>query len=342
MKQLAFTAVIILTLCGSIFGQAKVGTSGPQFLNLIPTVRAQGTGTSAILYNDPSGHFFNPAYLTSRPQHMLGLSYLDMPAGVDFYGGAAAIGLDRRNGRSWHVAYSLRYLSSDDLVETTYDQGTFDGTSRTVGYDGYEHRLVIAYAADVGPILSAGVAIKWIREEVHDYRADGYAFDIGISISQQIRLRDSLQVTVFGSSTLQNFGPDYTIIENSYPLPQLTSVGGGATLAVRRDGMSLVETTPIVELVKEYEVNTYVSAGVEAGLFESVYARVGQFGRGNSRTVYGFGLSTAGLQKQLFGHTSARSGFFRWLAANLTVRYDKAFRSYGVLLDEPYSLSITL
>ncbi len=342
MKRAAIAAAIILVVSGSVLGQAKVGTTGPQFLELIPTMRSQATVTGAILFGDNHGHHYNPALLAFRPQYVLSLSTVEQDGGVDFRGGTATGGTFDRNGRGIHVGYSFTHLSSGELRERTYNQGTIETSSRTFDYDGYEHKFTLAYGFPTDFDFSVGVAVNAFKEEVHDFTSDGTAYDIGAAVRHFVMLNQSISVQPFGSIAYQNLGPDVTFIDNAYPLPKRFTVGAGSRFSYHSERLRLAEVTPVVERVmRANDESDFTSIGIEAGLFETGYFRTGDRENANFDSVWGFGVTTVGIQKQLFGDVRISDGFFRWLAANLHVAYDYSEHG-GDFSGEPYSISIML
>ena len=342
MKQLAFATLIVITLCGGTFGQAKVGTTGPQFLELMPTARSQATMTGAILFDDSHGHHYNPALLAFRPQYVVSLSTLELEGGVDFRGGAASYGTFDNSGRGIHAGYSLMNLSSGSLTERTYDQGTIDGTGRTFEYDGYEHKFMLAYGLSTAFDFSIGLAVKAIKEEVHDYSSDGMAFDIGAAARHFIMLSETISAQPFASMAYQDFGPDMKFVVNEYPLPKRFTIGVGSRFSYHGGRVRLAEVTPVFERIfLPDEQADYYTVGIEAGFFETAYLRTGDREYSNFDSVWGFGVTTIGIQKQLFGAPRIGNGFIRWLAAHLHVSFDYSSHG-GVFSGQPYSISVML
>ncbi len=98
------------------FGQAKVGTTGVNFLELGVSARAMGMAEAyAATVNDASAIYYNPAALTYVYGREAMFTHIAMPAGINFEFGALAFPLEavgRSSGR-WR-------LWSDDRGHTVH------------------------------------------------------------------------------------------------------------------------------------------------------------------------------------------------------------------------------
>ena len=75
----------ILLLPSLVFSQAKVGTTGVNFLELGVSARAMGMGEAFTAgVDDASSVYYNPAGLVYVYGREVMLTHIDMPAGINY------------------------------------------------------------------------------------------------------------------------------------------------------------------------------------------------------------------------------------------------------------------
>jgi len=222
---LALAAVVaVLCMPVSSFGQAKVGTTGPQFLELGPSARAMGMGEAfTAVVDDISAVYYNPAALTYLYGREAGATYVDMPADINYGFGAIGLPLESIGGI---LGIGVTALSSGEMIERTYDQGTIEGTGRTFGYNGIA--AGVSYGRYLTDRFSVGITVKYIGESVHDYTSSGWSADVGTMYNTGFR---NFKIAM----VITNFGPDMKFIENSYPLPINFKFGGAIDVIQSQD-----------------------------------------------------------------------------------------------------------
>jgi len=208
------TALVVMAILaigmipGKVQAQAKVGTTGAQFLELGVSARAMGMAESFVAVSDDlSAVYYNPAGLTSLWGKEVTATYIDMPADIGY--GFAAIGLPLESigGVLGIATYAL---SSGEMIERDYYDGEYLGSGRLFGYNAFS--LGVSYGRYLTDRFSIGVTVKYIGEFVHDYTSNGWAADVGTSYDTGFRgFKIGMAVT--------NFGPDMKFIKNAYPLP---------------------------------------------------------------------------------------------------------------------------
>jgi long-subunit fatty acid transport protein len=282
------------------FSQAKVGTTGAQFLELGVSARAMGMAEAfTAVAADISAVYYNPAGLTALYGREFGATYIQMPADVQYGFGAIALPLESVGGILGIGVYAL---SSGEMIERTWDQGTYEGTGRTFGYNGFASS--VSYGRYLTDRFSIGFSVKFIAEYVHDYSATGWSADVGTMYNTGYRdFRIAMVIT--------NFGPDMKMIENSYPLPINFKFGGSINLIDGQDHrmvMSLEGAHPSDNLEK-------YNAGAEYTFKDWVTLR------GGGRINYDADGFTLG------------GGFRIPFGEDREMRFDYAFQDFGVLTE---------
>lgn len=197
--------------------QAKVGTTGSQFLELGVSARAMGMAEAfTAVANDVTAVYYNPAGLTSLWGKEAAFTYVAMPADVGH--GFAAIGtpLESVGGV---VGVGVYALSSGSMDVTDYSYPL--GNGQTFGWNNFA--LGVSYGRYLTDRFSIGVTLRYIGEFTHDYNANGWSADVGTSYDTGHRgFKIAMVIT--------NFGPDLTMVEKAYPLPINFKFGGAINL----------------------------------------------------------------------------------------------------------------
>jgi len=200
----------------TVGAQAKVGTTGAQFLELGVSARAMGMAEAfTSVSDDVSAIYYNPAGLTSLLGREFAVTYIDMPADVNYGFIGFGMPLEAVGGVIGVGAFGL---SSGEMVEYTMTNGEHpEGTGRTFGWN--DIAVAVSYGRYLTDRFSIGISAKYIGEFVHDYNANGWSVDVGT-------LYDTGHRGFKIGMAITNFGPDLTMISNSYPLPINFKFGG--------------------------------------------------------------------------------------------------------------------
>ncbi len=200
--------------------QAKVGTTGAQFLELGVSARAMGMAEAfAAVTDDASAVYYNPAGLVYLYGREAQATYIRMPADVNFGYGSIATPLEAIGGVLGISAY---HLNSGDMDEITYEQIP---TGRIFSWKDFAFQ--VSYGRYLTDRFSIGVSVKYIGQFVHDYSASGWAADVGTMYNTGFR---NFKIAM----VITNFGPDMNMIRDDYPLP-INFKFGGAIDAMRGD-----------------------------------------------------------------------------------------------------------
>ncbi len=227
-KQLLFGVLLLMmmTVPQVVWSQAKVGTTGAQFLELGVSARAMGMAEAfTAVADDISAIYYNPAGLTALYGREVMGTLVSMPADVSFGFVAFGIPLESIGGV---IGIGISGLTSGNIIERTYERGTFEGTGRTFAWNDLAASL--SYGRYLTDRFSVGFTVKYIGEFAHDYTASGWSADVGTNYDTGFRgFRIGMVIT--------NFGPDMKFIDNSYPLPINFRFGATINLVESYDHM---------------------------------------------------------------------------------------------------------
>ena len=230
---IGLTAVLLTS--DAARGQAKVGTEGAQFLEISPSIRANGMGLAGVALADEQGWYLNPALagIEGMGKRLMLSPYAWMDDGVAGYsssGFSAAFPLRSYNSPVQHslaVGYHYTHLESDPIPEIDYFGNP---TGDSFWWEDYAHQLTVSYGVRGVVEFAAGMTAKYVKEAVRDYDSDGGAVDLGLYFSRPIALRSEtgthrLRPSV--AAAVANWGPDLNMIRDDYPLPHIWRFGLG-------------------------------------------------------------------------------------------------------------------
>ena len=206
-RSVAATAVVIclVLLPGVVFGQAKVGTSGAQFLEIGVSARADGMGGAFVaVADDASALYYNPAGLVQLVGREVVLTWIEYPAEINY--GFAGVVFPLAFGGV--LGFSFYGLSAGDIVETTYEYPL--GAGRT--FSAKDYAFGVSYGRYLTDRFSLGLTVKLIDELYQEERSTGWAADVGTNYNTGFR---NFKITM----VISNFGPDMKFISQPYPLP---------------------------------------------------------------------------------------------------------------------------
>ena len=286
-----------ISIPSKVQAQAKVGTTGAQFLELGVSSRAMGMAEAfTAVADDISAVYYNPAGLVLLNGKEAGFTKVQMPADVNYYFAGLGLPLESVGGV---VGIGFYGLFSGEMIERTYDRLE---TGRTFDYRAYA--LSVSYGRYLTDRFSVGVSVKYIGEYAHEYRSSGWSADVGTNYDTGFR---GFRIAM----SISNFGPDMTFIQNSYPLPINFKFGGSINVIQNEDHVVVfaAEGSHPSDNLEKY------NAGLEYTFIEKFTLR------GGSRFNYDEDGFTAGAgMKFPFGEESE-------------IRLDYAFQDYGVLTE---------
>lgn len=182
------------------------------FLNIGPSARLLSiseAGTSTL--TGPSAIYTNPSLLAFEPQNSLDVNYTLWISGVTNQ--FAAVNFKRENRSLAFGVYNSRADDFEARSQPGPSQGIFSISYLSLSATG---------AYRVGPV-SAGITAQYLREEVFELRANGYAINAGTSA-------EFIDGRIRAGLTVRNLGEMEKLDVESTRLPALISAGLTAEL----------------------------------------------------------------------------------------------------------------
>lgn len=293
---------LALLVPGLAWSQAKVGTTGYQFLEIGASSRAIGMGDAFVaLVDDASAVYYNPAGLTGLDGMELTVDYMQYVADIDY--GFAALAFPA-GGIGGYFGVGLIGLDAGDILRTTYSD-PYGKAGEMFGAQDFA--VTFSYGRNLTDRFSIGTTVKYITERLETFKSTTWAADVGTSYNTGFR-----GFTI--SMVISNFGPDGQTKNNDgykgddTPLPINFKFGSSIRLldgGVHRAVFAAEGSHPADNLEK-------YQAGVEYWFNDMLALRVG--GKFN----YDIGGVTAGAGLRL-----------PW--GDRSLRFDYGYSEFGIL-----------
>jgi hypothetical protein len=258
-KERLIFLVLLLTLPALCWGQAKVGTTGVQFLKVGVSARAMAMAEAFIgVSDDASALYYNPGGMVQLKQPDFMLTHIVYPAGIQFeyLGGIWPI-----RALSAAAGIQATFLHTDKMDETTPQQPY--GTGRT--FTASDLALGVSYAQRLTNKFSVGITAKYIEERLADQKAMGVAFDVGTFYNTAWK-------SVIIAMSITNFGPDMNFVNAPFPMP-INFKFGGSMQVLDRDPHRLILA---VEGWHPNDNLEQAAIGLEYGFAETGFLRAGK------------------------------------------------------------------
>jgi hypothetical protein len=287
MQRLILVPAVLLFFNAGLFAQDT--GSGLDFLNIGPSSRLLSISeASTAALTGPSAIYTNPALLVLEDESSLDLSYTLWISNVNNQ--FAAVNFRRNNS-----AFGLGvYNSRSDGFQARQQPGPSSGDF-SIGY------LSVSGAAayQFGP-LSVGATAQYLREEVFQFRANGYAISAGAAAEFSDR-------RIRAAAAVKNMGTMESLDEISTLLPSSFNAGISASLiefvtpgandlpvlvTVYGDWSKPIEENPTSDFIQRDENEGFFSIAVNADVAELFYLQ-GGYRFGPTERPFSFGLGLA-------------------------------------------------
>ena len=208
---LALMLTLVIGFSGSANGQAKVGSTGMQSLELEPSARGMAMGGAfTAVVDDASAIFYNPAGLPYLYSKEAMFTHIELPAGINLEFFSVGLPLESIGGV---LGIGGSFLTTGAIPLTTYENPRgLDAFGNQQYFDAGEYAVTVSYGRYLTDRFSVGFTMKYITSELADVRASGWAADVGTLYNTGFRdFKVGMAIT--------NFGPDMKHLQTDTPLP---------------------------------------------------------------------------------------------------------------------------
>jgi hypothetical protein len=243
---------------------AKVGTSGAQFLKIGLGARGTAMGGAFIATaDDPSAAFWNPACLVRVPGTQV--QFTGMQWFADIIYGAGIVSHEIIGVGTLSAQFAMLQSGDMDVTTVTHPEGTGETFSCNNMVAGFSFSRMLTDR------FSAGMTVKYVREQWDDVSAGGIAVDIGTLYDtgfKTLRIGMTIQhfggeITPGGEYTTYYSGNDSTEVYESYSMPMIFKLGmamdiinrGPHFLTVEVDGIHPCDNVEQLGIGTEYWYN---------------------------------------------------------------------------------------
>jgi len=258
-KERLILLVLLLSIPGLCWSQAKVGTAGVQFLKVGVSARAMGMAEAFVGVADDAGAlYYNPGGLLQlkKPDHMF--THIVYPANIQFEYIGTAWPVPKLQAA---VGAHVTFLHTDKMEETTPEQPYGTGRSFTAS----DLSLGITYAQRLTNKFSVGGNVKYVEERLADEKASGIAFDVGTFYNTGWK-------RIVIAMAITNFGPDMNFVDSPFPMP-INFKFGVSIRALERHPHSLIVA---MEGSHPNDNLEQFNLGVEYGFMDAAFLRIGK------------------------------------------------------------------
>ena len=263
------------------FDFTKAGSAGLQFLKIGVGSREVAMGGAVTGHvNDANAMYWNVAGIAGTEKMQASFSYNNWLVDSKFMASAATMPVG-----GFVVGINVISFATNEYEETTVINP--DGTGRMVLAGDF--LVGVGIARKFTDKLSIGGQIKYVHEKLDDYSISNVLFDIGTLYYtgwRNLRLAFSLQ----------HFGPDMKLVDQSFRTPLLFRLSATDELF----DFKSAKMTLAAELVHPTDNYEWVSLGTEINLLDYFFIRSGyRFNVDEGKLSLGVGVispSVSGVQ----------------------------------------------
>jgi len=311
-KKIKLILIIGLSLISSINlaqGVSKTGTTAAKFLSIGIGSRANAMGGAySAVANDATSLYWNPSGIASVNEYQTSFTYTKLFADINlnFFGLVVPL------GEAGSIGVSITALDYGEMEVTT--EFAPDGTGEIFSAGSYAFGL--SYARNITDDFAIGATVKYIREDIFNSSASGFAFDIGTKFKTPffgVVLASSIsnygtKMQMEGDDLLVRYDSDPQSTGNnetvdaylgteSFDLPLRLQIGISKDFYLSDD----YRFTLAIDATHPNDNNQWVNIGGEIALFdEMVFLRGGYkalfLDENREGLTLGFGLKYSGLE----------------------------------------------
>lgn len=350
LKKIILILSVLLMMFSSITAQEKVGTTGPSFLELSPSVKANGMGGTGVSLVHEESFYFNPGSLglfaLENKISISGFPKKNDLLGLDHYNSFISFPLQRYTEGSSSLVFAiggyyskLRYY----MMETTYSYPEGTGRIFEISLKNYNPTFAVAYTGKVH--IGLGVTYRYVDDDIFEYSLNGHSYDIGLIVRYPYLLdltegdKKYYLIPSFGISKSNLWG-SVESGDGGYYFRELTRIGVSLEygLSTKQENYQrkVFTITPVLEFYKLLGADFQSQYGAEISLFEFVNLRIGRSNELSSNEVNskGFSINSRGLFYLLLSQNRTDNNFFHLLTNKLSLEYSYSDNSYDVTFHE--------
>ena len=362
-KNIIFILLISFILCATSFSnETDISYGAVPFLTSINSPRAIGIGGASSLLVDEQSPEFNPAALGIF--HLDHYGAFSIPSGTN----TLEVLDDEIQLKTWNFSLGKIFYQKDNrkisigisYLYKKFEYGSIvrtDPTGTILGsvepYDDAK-QFSIGVGFDYSLKAGLGFSYKKINSQLADFgfgsesglvNTKATAVDFGLYLEfpfhqlmgKKLYISESKNISyeiapVF-SYVKANIGDDISYIDaaQSDPLPKISRMGLGLKFSVFSNDQERLSAFLVYEREKSL---VYISSkinrkGIEIGLFNSVYVRVGKYKDEKTTIDYktiGYGFSLRGLIENMSGNKklSAKNDWIGYILNKIDIKYDWA------------------
>ncbi len=310
-KKLHITFIILILFQAVVFSQGgvtKTGTTAAKFLSIGigPRANAMGAAYSAVA-NDASAMYWNPAGIAYVNKYQGIFTYTKMFADINLnYFGVV---IPAEGVGNFGVNVTALNFGDMDVTTELFPDGT--GETFTAG----SYAFGLSYARFITDDFAVGATAKYIREDIYNSSAEGFAFDIGTIFNTPFYgIKFASSITNFGTkmqmtgddllvrydqdpnTSGNNETVDANLSTDKFELPLRLQLGISRDFQVMEDQ----RFTIAVDATYPNDNDQWINVGGELSLFNNLVSLRGGYktlllDESQEGLTFGFGLSYDGL-----------------------------------------------
>jgi hypothetical protein len=182
----------------------KVGTTAAPFLTISTGARAMGMGGAFVaVANDASAMFWNVAGIAQLSKNEIIFNHSNWLAGINY----DYAGITMPISTIGTLGVSFTFLNMGDFEQTTEYQP--EGTG--INFSANSFAIGLSYGRQLTDNFMIGFTGKYIKENIYNSSAQGYALDVGALFTTPFNgLRLGISVSNFGTK-MQMSGDDLLV-----------------------------------------------------------------------------------------------------------------------------------